>query len=251
MIFDEHVVVITGAGSGIGRGLAAGFCNDGASVVGIGRTEKDLEETSRSYGRGRMDYVVGDVSKDADVDRLFSKSIELHGKVDILINNAAVYPMHTFLESPAEVWRKAIEINVVGMAMCCQRALPGMLERGYGRIINLGSFAWRKPIPNSSAYSTSKGAVRPLTRAIASEIDRSRYPNVLVNELIPGMVKTRMSETGEDPMDIYSHARFVAELPSGGPTGKTFVQSRLHIEDYGIRARLKRLISKYTGGFLG
>ena len=251
MRFEEQVVVITGAGSGIGRGLAAGFCNDGASVVGIGRTERDLEETSRAYGRGKMEYVVGDVSKDADVDRLFSRSIELHGKVDILINNAAVYPMCAFLESPAEEWRRAIEINVIGLAMCCQRALPGMLERGYGRIINLGSFAWKKPIPSSSAYSASKGAVRSLTKAIASEIDRSRYPNVLVNELIPGTVKTRMSETGEDPMNIYPHARFIVELPSGGPAGEIFLRSRQLIEDYGIRARMKRLISKYTGGLFG
>ena len=96
---------------------------------------------------GRVHYVVGDVSVAADVERLFAEAEQRHGKVDILINNAAVYPKVLFLESDMDDWAKALEINVVGMARCCHHALPGMLERGYGRILNLGSFAWKGPIP--------------------------------------------------------------------------------------------------------
>jgi NAD(P)-dependent dehydrogenase (short-subunit alcohol dehydrogenase family) len=118
-----------------------------------------------------------------------------------------------------------------------------MLERGHGRIINMGSFAWRQPIPKSSAYSASKGAVRALTKALAVEIDRSRYPDVLINELLPGIYRTRMSETGEDPSEAYPHARFVASLPPHGPNGESFVGSRLHVEETGIRARLRRWVS--------
>ena len=88
------------------------------------------------------------------------------------------------------------------------------------------------------------------TKALATEIDRSRFPDVLINELVPGMVRTRMSETGEEPIDIYPHVRFVASLPRNGPTGRTFVQSTLHIEDYGLRARLKRLVAKASRGLV-
>ena len=247
MDLSNKTVVVTGAGSGIGRGFAVGFCGDGANVAGISRTRADLEETARLCGAGKSYFVVGDVSRQEDVKRLFSETVQRYGKVDILINNAAVSPRVAFLASTHEEWREVIEINLIGMALCCREALPGMLERGFGRIINLGSFAWKRPIANSSAYSASKGAVRAFTKALAAEIDRERYPDVLVNELMPGVAKTRMSEGGADPMGLYVHARFVASLPKMGPTGEAFVQSTLHIEDYGLRARVKRFVAKAAG----
>jgi len=246
MVFSGKTVVVTGAGSGIGRAIAAGFCSDSANVMGIGRTGADLEETARVCG-GRMQFVVGDVSRPRDVERMFSDAIRLFGKVDILVNNAALYPKLAFLDSPIEDWVRTVETNVIGMALCCRAALPGMLERGFGRIVNLGSLAWKNPIPNSSAYSASKGAVRAFTMALAAEIDRSRYPDVLINEFLPGIVKTRMSESGMDPAEVYPHARFVANLSRGGPTGVTFLQSALYFENTGLRARLRRFI----GGVLG
>ena len=247
MDFSDKTVIVTGAGSGIGRGFAVGFCRDGANVAAIGRTREDLDETARLCGAGKMHFVVGDVSRPEDVERLFSEANQRYGKVDVLVNNAAVSPRVAFLESTHEEWCKVIEINLLGMALCCRAVLPGMLERGFGRIINLGSFAWKRPIANSSAYSASKGAVRAFTKALAAEIDRVRYPDVLVNELMPGVAKTRMSDSGADPMSLYAHARFVASLPRGGPTGEAFVQSTLHIEDYGLRARLKRFVARATG----
>lgn len=239
---------MTGAGSGIGRAIAVGFCADGANVIGIGRTQADLAETARLCAEGKMQIVAGDVARPDDVERLFSEAVRLHGKVDILVNNAALYPKVAFLDSSHEEWSRVVQTNVLGMALCCRAALPGMLERGFGRVINLGSFAWRGPIANSSAYSTSKGAVGPFTKALATEIDPSRYPDVLVNELIPGIFRTRMSESGEDPVAVYAHARFIAALPRGGPHGKTFVRSTLYVEDRnnGLRARLRRIVSTAT-----
>jgi 2-hydroxycyclohexanecarboxyl-CoA dehydrogenase len=251
MDFSDKTVVVTGAGSGLGRGIAVGFCSDGARVMGIGRTSADLEETARLCGAERMHFVVGDVARPDDVKRLFSEAIHRYGKVDILVNNAALYPKVAFLESSHEEWSRVIYTNVIGMALCSREALPGMLERGFGRIINLGSFAWKAPIPNSSAYSTSKGAVGPFTKALAAEIDKSRYPDVLVNELVPGRVRSRMSEVGEEPIAVYPHVRFVASLPRNGLTGRTFEQSRLHIEDYGLRARLKRFVARASRGLIG
>ena len=250
MDFSDKTVVVTGAGSGIGRAIAVGFCSDGAGVMGIGRTSGDLEETARLCAAGKMHFVVGDVARPEDVERLFSGAIRRHGKVDILVNNAALYPKVAFMESSHEEWSRVISTNVIGMALCCRVALPGMLAGGFGRIINVGSFAWKGPIRNSSAYSVSKAAVHILTKSLATEIDRSQYPDVLINELMPGVVRTRMSETGIDPSDVYPHVRFVASLPRGGPTGRAFVQSTLHIEDYGLRARLKRFVGKASRGLV-
>ncbi len=247
MDFSGKTVIVTGAGSGIGRAAAAGFCADGAQVIGIGRTRSDLEQTAALCRPGAMRFVVGDVSRPEDVERLFVEAKNLSGRVDVLVNNAALYPKQGFLDGSHEDWRRVIEVNVIGMALCCRMALPDMLANGFGRIVNLGSFAWRGPIPNSSAYSVSKGAVGPLTKALASEIDRSRFPDVLVNQLMPGIVRTRMSESGEDAEAIYPHIRFVAGLPKGGPSGQTFVQSTLYEEHVGRKTRLKRWVKKALG----
>jgi NAD(P)-dependent dehydrogenase (short-subunit alcohol dehydrogenase family) len=240
MDFTNKTVVITGAGAGVGKGLAAGFCRDGANVVGFGRTRGTLEETAAQFGQGRMHVVTGDVANSADVDRLFAEALSRFGKVDILINNAAIYPRELFLEAPIERLSEVLEVNVVGMARCCRAALPGMLQNGHGRILNVGSFAWKGPIPTALAYSVSKAAVHALTKAIAAEVDRGRFPDVLVNEFLPGVVKTSMSPEGIDPADVYPHARTVASLPKGGPHGEVFLQSELYVEYPSFGTRLKR-----------
>ncbi len=247
MIFAGKTVVITGAGSGVGHGLSVGFAADGADVVGIGRTREDLESTAGSCG-GRMHCVVGDVAREADVERLFAEAMSRHGKVDSLVNNAAQYPKRNFLEMTQAEWAYAIETNFIGLAHCCRMALPGMLERGHGRVINMGSFAWKGPIPASSAYCSSKAAVTVFTAALASEVDRERYPDVLVNELLAGVYRTRMSDVGDDPDEAYAHARTVASLPSGGPHGQMFLHSEVFVEEVGVRARLKRVARRLTGG---
>lgn len=247
MPFADKTVVITGAGSGIGRGLAMGFCADGANVVGFGRTRATLEETADRFGRGRMFCVVGDLANSADVARLIDETTTRFGKVDILVNNAAIYPKASFLDSSADDWSHTLEVNVVGMARCCHAVLPGMLAREYGRILNVGSFAWKGPIPGASAYSVSKAAVHALTKAIAAEVDRAKYPDVLVNEFLPGVVKTSMSTAGEDPADIYPHARTVAGLPANGPHGQVFLQSRIHDEYPGLRTRLQHKLGRMFG----
>ena len=241
--FSDKTVVVTGAGSGIGRAIALGFCSDGASVVGIGRTREDLEETSRLANSKKMHFVVGDVCRPDDVKRLFSEASHRYAKVDILVNNAAAYPKVAFLQSSHAEWSRVIETNVIGLALCCREALPGMMERGFGRIINLGSFAWKGPIPNSSAYSASKAAVHVLTKALSTEIDRHKYPDVLINELMPGIIRTRMSDVGDEPDAVYPHVRLLASLPRNSFTGESFVKGVRHVENNGLRARLKRLLA--------
>jgi len=237
--YTGKTVVITGAGSGIGRALATGFAADGARVVIFGRTQSSLDETAalaRSDSDSEIEVVVGSTGDDADVRKL----MDHYGPVDVLINNAAVYPKKRVLDSTADDWQEVMQTNVVGVANCCRHALPGMLERGYGRILNVSSFAWMAPIPEAAAYSASKGAVRALTRGIASEIDRSVYPDVLINEFVPGAVQTRMSDHGLQPADVYPLAARVVDAPSGSATGRTYNGGELHEEDHGLKARLKR-----------
>ena len=230
------VVIITGAGGGIGRALAIGFCRDGDRVVGFGRTEQDLFATSKLCEGGRMEPIVGDVASEGDVDRLISRTLQRNGKIDVLINNAAVYPRHRFLKMSPREWAEVIEVNLIGAAMCCRKVLPSMLERAYGRIINMGSFAGRSVIPESSAYSVSKAGITCLTKALAVEIDRTSYPDVLVNEMVPGGIKSGMNPSGDDPATVYPHARTLIDLPAGGPTGRIFIRSELFDEDYSLRA---------------
>jgi hypothetical protein len=244
MSFTGKIVVVTGAGSGIGRALAVGFSADGARVLGIGRTRASLEETARLC-RGQMDFVVGNVADESHVAALFA--LAEPGGVDVLINNAASYPKRLFGEMSHREWAEVIETNVLGMALCCRVALPRMLERGSGRIINMGSFAWRNPFPTSSAYAASKAAVTVLTKGIANEVDRARYPDVLVNELAAGQFRTGMSEVGGDPSDAYAHAKTVASLSAGGPHGELFLGSSVHREEGGFRARGRRLMRALLG----
>jgi NAD(P)-dependent dehydrogenase (short-subunit alcohol dehydrogenase family) len=245
MTLQNKSVVITGAGLGVGRALAMGFAKEGANVVGISRTPRDLQATAKLCA-GRLKYVVGDVSVADDVENLFATAEREHGPVGVLINNAAVYPKTLFLEQSIEDWAQTIQINVIGMARCCHRALPNMLDRGYGRILNVGSFAWRGPIPTASAYSTSKGAVSALTRSIACEIDRAEYPDVLVNEFVPGIVRTRMTpDQGVEPASVFGHLRTVVVTPAGGPHGQTYLASDLVVEEQG--SRLKRVLKRLLG----
>lgn len=248
MHFNDKTILITGAGLGIGRALAAAFVKDGANVLGVGRTESDLLETARLCGTEKIHCMVGDVTRPTDVAEFFDEAERRHGKVDILINNAAVYPKSEFLASSMDDWALAMDINVIGMARCCHRALPGMLERGHGRIINLGSFAWKGPIRGASAYTTSKGAVYALSRSIACEIDSSEYPDVLVNEVIPPATHTRMTPRGgEDPSTVYPLIRDICLLPPHGSHGVTFTKGGIYDEYPGLRTRLTDKLKRFLG----
>lgn len=238
MSASAKVVVISGAGTGIGQALALGFARDGYRVIGLGRTEETLAKTKALAGTGNFDHRLLDVADPAAVQQTFDEI----GVIDILINNSAVYPRTYFLDQSIEDFDRTIRINLCGPANCIRAALPGMLDRNYGRVITVGSLADWWPIPAASAYSTSKGGVHALSKSIASEIDRARYPNVLVNELIPRATRTSMSSGGDSPEALYPLAKRIAEFPAGGPTGRMFNPDREIIANESLKARLKRMI---------
>lgn len=226
MSLTEKVVVVTGAGSGIGRAISEGAAIDGAKVVGFGRSQDALEQTQRLCPDGFMSWVAGDVSSSEDVERLFGETLQRHGRVDILFNCAGVNPVGKFNELTQDAWVGAIETNLIGVALCCRAALRSMIETGHGRIITLGSRAAADAPPGWSAYSVSKAAVATLTRALAREFDAERYPDILINDLIPGITRTKMNDAGQDPKDVYPYARQLATLPAGGPRGQAFFRGQ-------------------------
>jgi NAD(P)-dependent dehydrogenase (short-subunit alcohol dehydrogenase family) len=158
------------------------------------------------------------------------------GRIDVLINNAGIHGGGNFIDKNFKDWAKVIEINLIGLALCTHRILPKMMESGYGRIINVRSRAAESVAPRTTAYSSSKAGVTTFTKTIAREIDREKYPDILINAIIPGQCITEMApnhtveEGWREPDFVYPHTRFVVDQPSGGPSGRIFFDS----EDYSI-----------------
>jgi len=241
MAETHPVVLLTGAGSGLGRALSIRLAQEGYRVIGTGRTSESLEATQTLVKTGLFEWRLMDVADAIQTDEVVAELIESYGSIDILINNAGVFPKEWFLDQSAQAWEQAVRINLMGPANCMRAVLPAMLEKGYGRIINLGSFSDRNPPVESSAYSTSKGGLHALSKAVAGEIDRQTHPNVLINELTPGPVKTQMSDfQGRTPEQIYPWVKDLIELKMGGYNGKIYNQGNWEIPQPSMKQRIKR-----------
>jgi NAD(P)-dependent dehydrogenase (short-subunit alcohol dehydrogenase family) len=242
-----RTVVVTGAGTGIGRALCVGFTFDDYVVVGLGRTASALEETRAACKDQLFSYLQVDVTNSTAVAEALAQVVRHNGSIDVLVCNAAVYPRAYFLDQSADEWTHTLMINVCGVANSCRAVLPAMLKRNAGRIVIVGSFADISPLPGTSAYSVSKGALHPLTRALSVEIDRQRYPNVLINEFNPGATRTGMSESGHEPAVVYPWLKRIIDLPSGGPTGRIFLRDKEIQPEEGRKAKLKRHLLRRIG----
>jgi NAD(P)-dependent dehydrogenase (short-subunit alcohol dehydrogenase family) len=220
--FAGRVVVVTGAGGGIGRALCVGFSGDDATVVGVGHRESTLAETVAQCP-GPMTFVRADLSQPEECLRAMEEIITTHGRIDVLVNNAGVAGSGGFLGTSFETWVHTIELNVVGVAACSRAVLPQMIRNESGRIITLASRAAGAPAIGLSAYCASKAAVSALTRCLAAEIS-SRHPNVLINDLVPGPTKSGMAPSGQEPAAVYPFARDLALMPAGSASGKVFFE---------------------------
>ena len=190
----NKVAVITGASKGIGAGIAKSLAEAGASVVvnyasAKAGADKVVDEIVAAGGKAIA--VQGDVSKAADISRLFEETNNAFGAVDILVNNAGVYKFGAIDQINEEDFHSQFNTNVLGLLLTTQGALKSFNENG-GSIINIGSAVSNITPPGSAIYTATKGAVDAITHVLAKELGAK---NIRVNSINPGMVETEGTET--------------------------------------------------------
>jgi NAD(P)-dependent dehydrogenase (short-subunit alcohol dehydrogenase family) len=238
---DGKVVVITGAGGGIGLDAAMLFSDEGASVC-VADVDAEQGEQAAAACREAFFQPV-DVADAASVQAMYRATAERYGGVDVLYNNAGIMPADdsSILETEPEAWDRVFSVNAKGVYLCCKHGIPHLLERGGGSVINVSSFvALMGAATPQIAYTASKGAVLSLTRELAVEFARR---GIRVNALCPGPVETPMLQRlfAEDPAaferrrvhlpmgrlakarEVALAALFLASEESSYVTGSTFL----------------------------
>ena len=209
------VVAVTGAGSGIGRAMAAGFRADGASVVGC-----DLPANLEAAAEVCDLAMAADVTRPADVEAWADAALERFGRIDAAVANAGISRRGSIEEiDPADL-EAIYRVNVFGVLHTFRAVLPAMRGQGRGRLVAVSSRTAEFCPAEGGAYSSSKAAVLALVRTLAHELAGT---DILANCLFPGICRTAMNpDNGRDPALAYPTARRLATLATGGPSGRTF-----------------------------
>jgi len=189
---NGKTAVVLGGTSGIGRAISIGFAEAGADVVASARRQQQVDETAVEVeARGRQTLrQVCDMQDRGSLERLLAATLERFGKADILVNCAGKIKRAPTLTFPEEEWRDIIDTNLTGTLRACQVFGAHMLERGYGRIINIASLNSFVALSEVAAYAASKAAVASLTRSLAVEWSKK---GVVVNAIAPGVFRTALN----------------------------------------------------------
>jgi NAD(P)-dependent dehydrogenase (short-subunit alcohol dehydrogenase family) len=200
---DGKVAVVTGAGRGIGKGIALELAEAGAQiVVNYANSEAaafDLVDQIKQRN-GSAIAVKGDVSSVKEIHQLVQQSVQAFGKIDILVNNAGIDPTQDFFEISEEFWDRVVDTNLKGTFFCSQACAKEMVKVGKGKIINISSIHANLTMPRYAAYASTKGGINSLTRQLS--LDLAQY-NIQVNAVAPGV--TEVEKNLEDPFHDRIH----------------------------------------------
>jgi NAD(P)-dependent dehydrogenase (short-subunit alcohol dehydrogenase family) len=232
MNMTNQTAMVTGAGRGIGRAIALAFARAGANLVLLSRTAQEVSSVGSEVEALGCKALVfcADVGNGKDILRVTKEAASVFGGIDVLVNNAGIALAKPFLETTDDDWDKTLNTNLRGAVNCIRAVLPGMIERGSGRIINIASGAGLRGLPNDTAYAASKAGIVALTFSLAGEVNNA---GVRINVICPGPVETRqLQQSGNkdlvlklgnaamQPEDVAGAAVFLASGLSGDMNGQ-------------------------------
>ena len=197
---EGKIAIITGGGTGIGKGIARAFAKEGAKLVIASRSRDKLEATAAELGQSGATVTVlpTDVTNEQEVVDLFQNTVQEFGRVDILVNNSGVFDGGPLEELTLETWQTVLDVNLTGPFLCSREALKIMKRQKGGRIINIGSISAQMPRMNSAPYTAAKHGLVGLTKATALE---GREFGVSASCLHPGNTLTELRATAIRPQD--------------------------------------------------
>ncbi len=206
--FDNKTAIITGGAQGFGLDIARRFLNSGAKVIIWDIDPKMIEKSIKELDNNNLSSYLVDVSSYQQVDKCVKEIIK-KSNIDILINNAGITgPTSTLWEYDVELWKKIIDINLMGTFNCCRAIVPNMIKNNYGRIVNVASVAGKDGNSNASAYSAGKAGAIGLTKSLGKELADK---NIAVNAVTPAGAKTRIL----DQMTKEHVQRMLSKVPRG------------------------------------
>lgn len=196
MRLEGKTALITGGGAGIGCAIAEVFAAEGAKVCLTGRRQSALDETAALLPEGCALTCAGDVASLDDAGRMVETALQFTGKLDILVNNAAIDTAGSVTDIDPDLWRRIIETNLTGPFLMMKQALPRMIEAGGGSIVNIASLAGIRCLPGMPAYCSSKAGLIMLTKQVALDYG---YADIRCNVVCPGGTRTAMLENSLKP----------------------------------------------------